>query len=110
MGDLSWNPTSWTPSNLAEEAVEFMTGSEVAGDVAGLATAWITGDAMGIASQAGDLGQNVMAGAGKLTWRVDWPIPLPIPLARKRNRHLGRQRRGCSTMMIRTPSSLPSRS
>jgi len=66
MGDLSWNPTSWTPSNLAEEAVEFISGSEAAGDVAGLAAAWLTGDMLGVAGQAGDLGTNVLAGGSKL--------------------------------------------
>lgn len=66
MGDLSWNPSSWTVSNFAESAVEFVTGSEAAGDVAGLAGAWLTGDALGIASQAGDLGTNIMGGLGTL--------------------------------------------
>jgi hypothetical protein len=66
MGDLSWNPSSWTVSNFAESAVEFVTGSEAAGDIAGLAGAWLTGDALGIASQAGDLGTNIVGGLGTL--------------------------------------------
>lgn len=66
MGDLSWNPTSWTPSNLAEEAVEFISGSEAAGDVAGLAAAWLTGDMLGVAGQGMDLGTNILAGGSTL--------------------------------------------
>ena len=63
---LSLNPMSWTPSNLAESAVEFVTGSEAAGDVAGLLMANMTGDVAGVADQGMDLGENVVAGGKKL--------------------------------------------
>lgn len=63
---LSLNPMSWTPSNLAESAVEFVTGSEAAGDIAGLAAAYLTGDVKGIADQGMDIGENVVAGGKKL--------------------------------------------
>jgi len=63
---LSLNPMSWTPSNLAESAVEFVTGSEAAGDIAGLWMAGATGDVKGLAEQSADLGQNIAAGGKKL--------------------------------------------
>jgi len=65
MGDLSWNPSTWTPSNLAEELVEGLTGSEGLGDVAGLWAAGATGDVKGVADQSYDLGDNVGKGLGK---------------------------------------------
>lgn len=66
MGDLSLNPSSWSLSNLAEEAAEFITGSEAAGDLVGLAVAYGTGDIGGVVSQAGDLGTNIVAGGKAL--------------------------------------------
>lgn len=62
---LSLNPMTWTPSNLAETVVEGITGSEGAGDVAGLFTAAMTGDILGVLSQGADLTGNVVGGFGR---------------------------------------------
>lgn len=62
---LSLNPMTWTPSNLAETVVEGITGSEAAGDIAGLFGAAMTGDILGVASQTFDLGGNVISGFGR---------------------------------------------
>lgn len=66
MGDLSWNPSSWTVSNFAEAGVEALTGSEAAGDIAGMIGAYATGDVMGMADQGADVFDNVKAGVGAL--------------------------------------------
>lgn len=59
MSDLSLNPLTWTPSNLAEAAVQGLTGSEFAGDVAGAIFGFATGDVFGGAEQVFDGADNV---------------------------------------------------
>ena len=57
--DLSLNPLSWTPSNLAEAAVQGLTGSEFAGDVAGAVFGFASGDVFGGVEQVADGLDNV---------------------------------------------------
>lgn len=57
--DLSWNPCTWTPSNLAEAAVETLTGSEFAGDIAGAVLGFCTGDIFSGYEQLADGLDNV---------------------------------------------------
>jgi hypothetical protein len=52
---LSLNPASWSISNLAEAAVQGLTGNKGLADIAGLATAAFTGDVKGIAQHGKDL-------------------------------------------------------
>src|SRR5437867_7123165 len=63
MSDLSWNPTSWTPSNLAEGLSDAIGLPEAVADMVGMGVAGLTGDAAGMIDQAGDLGDNVLKGA-----------------------------------------------
>jgi len=64
MGDLSWNPCTWTPSNIAESAVEGLSGSEFLGDLAGAGLSFMTGDVLGGLDQVADGLDNVASFLG----------------------------------------------
>ncbi len=61
MSDLSWNPLTWTPSNLAEGLSDAIGLPEVVGDLVGGGVSLLTGDFAGAIDQGIDFAENVFA-------------------------------------------------
>jgi hypothetical protein len=68
MSDLSWNPLSWTPSNLAEGLSDAMGLPEVVGDLVGGGVSLLTGDFAGAFDQGIDFAENVFSA---ISWDND---------------------------------------